>query len=85
MKVDESMVSGVEKLKDFFGSTLEAKETQNMLGALGGEGGVPPHGAPTVIETSGEATSGAPKASDTPVGRIKGWKERLDLMRKQKA
>ena len=27
MKVDESMVSGVEKLKDFFGSTLDTKDT----------------------------------------------------------
>lgn len=85
MKVDESMVSGVQNIKDFFGSTLENKETQNMLGALGGESGAPVTGAPTVIETSSEAVAGAPKASDTPVGRIKGWKERLDLMRKQKA
>ena len=76
------MVSGVEKLKDFFGSTIESKDTQNMLKALNTDPTAP--GAPSVVDTGSEFGSAA-KASDTPVGRIKGWKERLDLMRKQKA
>lgn len=56
MKVDESMVSGVEKLKDFFGSTLDTKDTQNMLGALSSE---PPSsaGTPSVVETGNDPTS----------------------------
>lgn len=84
MRVDESMVSGVEKLKDFFGSTLESKDTQNMLGALNNE----PHssaGTPSVIETGNDPSSSQAKPAESGAGRIKGWKERLDLMRKQKA
>ena len=55
-----------------------------MLKALNTDPTAPGAGAPNVIETSSEFGSAA-KASDTPVGRIKGWKERLDLMRQQKA
>ena len=88
MKVDESMVSGVDKIKDFFGSTLDNNDTANMLGALG-DPKPAGAGAPTVLDiNSAEASVGgaqAPKSTDTPSGRIKGWKERLDLMRRQKA
>jgi hypothetical protein len=77
MKVDESMVSA--SAKDFFGSNIET-ETTNMLGELGSTLKTAASGAPTVLDiNSSEAASGmAPKASDTPIGRIKGWKERLE-------
>lgn len=56
-----------------------------MLGALNSE----PQssaGTPSVVETGNDPTSSqAAKPAESGAGRIKGWKERLDLMRKQKA
>lgn len=58
MRVDESMVSGVDKIKDFFGSTLDNNDTANMLGALGDPKSAGA-GAPTVLDiNSAEASTG---------------------------
>ena len=84
IKNDESMAS------NFFGSTLEKEgNTLNILSELKDTTAAtgsdqPSGGAPSVIETSaGTSDPKGPQASDsTPVGRIKGWKERLEAMRK---
>lgn len=86
--MDESMVSNADKLKEFFGSTIENKDTQQMLKALNTDPTAASSnsgGAPVVVETGDQAGAPSAKPSETPVGRIKGWKERLELMRKQKA
>ena len=96
MKMDENVASGIEKLKEHFGSndetnpgslTVNTKEEEKVL----------TQSSPMISSSISQMSRNKSPITPTPdgegsksnvafpdVGRVKGWKEKLDVMRKEK-
>ena len=89
MKMDESLVSGVEKIKEYFGSPDDGS-TNNILASLDkGKDVKKPERQLSIVSPADvvkEQVEYSQISSSNQVdnGRVKGWKERLEMLRQEK-